>query len=78
MSPPLWLRFAATTMQRPFSELMLRHEDSVESVAFSPDGKQIVSGSRDKTARVWNADGSGTPLVFRGHADSVESVAFSP
>jgi len=31
------------------------HSDWVYSVAFSPDGKTIVSGSRDKTIKVWDA-----------------------
>ena len=31
----------------------MTHDDFVNSVAFSPDGKYVVSGSRDKTARVW-------------------------
>ena len=30
------------------------HTDQVNSVAFSPDGKRIVSGSHDKSVRVWN------------------------
>ena len=34
------------------------HSDSVNSVAFSPDGKTIVSGSSDVTIKVWDA---GTP-----------------
>ena len=29
------------------------HDDSVYSVAFSPDGKYVVSGGRDASARVW-------------------------
>ena len=31
------------------------HSDRVQSVAFSPDGKTIVSGSLDKTIKVWDA-----------------------
>ena len=33
----------------------LRHEGAVWSVAFSPDGRRVVTGSDDQTARVWEA-----------------------
>jgi WD40 repeat protein len=45
---------------------------------FSPDGTRIVTASYDKTARVWNADGTGKPLLLEGHQDVVYSAAFSP
>ena len=51
----------------------------VNSVAFSPDGRRIVSGGADNTVRVWDADTGqriGQPLT--GHTDGVTSVAFSP
>src|SRR5262249_4240089 len=54
------------------------HEGGVSSAAFSPDGQRIVTASQDKTARVWNADGTGEPLVLRGHEGWVVSAAFSP
>ncbi|KAJ6567929.1 hypothetical protein DFH09DRAFT_1033857 [Mycena vulgaris] len=55
------------------------HLNSVNSVAFSPDGTHIVSGSRDNTVRVWDAETQtqiGAPL--EGHTSWVRSVAFSP
>ena len=48
-------------------------------MAFSPDGHRIVSGSCDKTVRLWDAD-TGQPIgaPLTGHTDRVNSVAFSP
>jgi WD40 repeat protein len=54
------------------------HTDTVLSVAFSPDGKYMVTGSLDKTARLWNIASGAEVRIFTGHAGSVESVAFSP
>ena len=49
------------------------------SVAYSPDGRHIISGSRDRTIRIWDAKTGaivGKPLV--GHTSVVFSVAYSP
>jgi WD40 repeat protein len=54
------------------------HHDFVCSVAFSPDGNHIASGSKDSTVRVWDAH-TGDLIVgpFSGHNDEVFCVAFS-
>ena len=46
------------------AEKQSAHSDYVRSVAFSPDGKTIVSGSDDKTTKVWDA------INFRPHVES--------
>jgi len=51
----------------------------VRSVAYSPDGRHIISGSFDRTIRIWDADtGAAVSRPLEGHTDSVWSVASSP
>eukprot|EP00762_Andalucia_godoyi_P008561 ANDGO_01312.mRNA.1 Vegetative incompatibility protein HET-E-1 len=52
------------------------HSDAVQSVAFSPDGKRIASGSYDNTVKVWQ-DGQ-CIQTLSGHSSYVNGVAFSP
>lgn len=54
------------------------HTGRVWSVAFSPDGKRIVSGSFDKSLRVWDAVTGKSLMILQGHSDRVWSVAYSP
>jgi hypothetical protein len=55
------------------------HTDPVLSVSYSPDGTRIVTGSEDKTVRLWDAE-TGKPVgePLRGHTSWVNSVSFSP
>ncbi|KAJ1487645.1 hypothetical protein T484DRAFT_1785873 [Baffinella frigidus] len=32
------------------------HSDSITSIAFSPDGKRVVSGCHDKLIKIWNVE----------------------
>jgi WD40 repeat protein len=50
----------------------------VISVAFSPDGSTILTGSGDNTARLWEVTSGQLIHSFEGHSNSVLSVAFSP
>jgi WD40 repeat protein len=56
----------------------LTHEDGVYAVAFSPDGKTVLTGSVDNTARLWDAS-AGQPIgPTLTHENGVAAVAFSP
>ena len=54
------------------------HSDSVRSIAYSPDGTKIVSGSYDETIKIWDANTGKCLKTLEGHLSFVESVAFSP
>ncbi|MEI6286701.1 MAG: RING finger protein [Bacillota bacterium] len=58
-------------------ETLTGHSELVRSVAFSEDGKRLVSGSDDKTVKVWNL-ATGKSKDLSGHKGWVKSVAFSP
>jgi WD40 repeat protein len=54
------------------------HFGDVASVAFSPDGTRVVSGSADATVAVWDARTGKELLSLRGQAEEVTAVAFAP
>ena len=55
------------------------HTGSILSVVYSPNGARVVTGSSDKTIRIWDSESGaivGEPLT--GHSNGVDSVAYSP
>jgi WD40 repeat protein/tRNA A-37 threonylcarbamoyl transferase component Bud32 len=62
----------------PLGSPSFRHEDSVLAVAFSPDGRTMLTGCRDKKARLWDATTGHPYSQPLRHKDEVWAVAISP
>ncbi len=62
----------------PQSTTVQGHKYEVKSVAFSPNGSTIASGSKDKTMKLWDVATGELKATFEGHTDGINSVAFSP
>jgi WD40 repeat protein len=54
------------------------HKDIVNSIFFSPDGRYVLSGSNDKTLKLWNVITAECLRTFEGHEGRVNSVCCSP
>ena len=71
----IWIYNAQTYQE---IALLTGHTGRVTSIAFSPDGSVLASGSQDNTARLWDPMTGEHGLTLTGHTGSVNSVAFSP
>ena len=76
--PRGWSDLTLGALQSEVARVVLIHPEAVTSAAFSPDGQRIVTASFDMLVRIWRADGTGEPLILRGHEGAVWSAAFSP
>ncbi|HLF92744.1 MAG TPA: WD40 repeat domain-containing protein [Planctomycetota bacterium] len=54
------------------------HSDAVKAVAWSPDGRSLLTAGRDRTLASWDVATGKRLRVFEGHEGGVTSVAFSP
>ena len=54
------------------------HTKEINTVAITPNGKYVVSGSEDCTIRVWDFDTGGLASTLEGHKDSVNAIAITP
>ena len=54
------------------------HSSNVLGVAFSPNGKQLASVSKDSTVRVWEVDTGRSTAVLQGHGERVYGVQYLP
>jgi WD40 repeat protein len=59
-------------------ETIGHHEAPVASAVFAPVGSTLASGSKDRTAKIWDAASGHDERTLRGPLDIVNSVAYSP
>jgi WD40 repeat protein len=52
------------------------HSEYIRALVYSHDGSQLLTGSDDNTARLWNMSGNGV-MVLKGHTQSVRSARFN-
>ncbi|MEO0395383.1 MAG: TIR domain-containing protein [Cyanobacteria bacterium P01_A01_bin.137] len=62
----------------PVGQPIEGHEETINTVAFTPDGQRLVSGSDDRTLRIWDLQGNPVGPPIEGHTDDVNAIAFSP
>src|SRR6266498_1842040 len=78
----LWFTFVTTLTGGCAAQTRLvvqtGHSNNVSSVAFSPDGKTLASGSWDNTIKLWEVATGHELRALTGHSSYVTSVAFSP
>src|SRR5436853_4670978 len=60
------------------SRTLKGHQGSILSVAFSPNGATLASGSRDATIKLWNVQTGKAEKTLTEHKEDVYSVAYSP
>jgi WD40 repeat protein len=58
--------------------VMTGHSNTVNTVAFSPDGSRLASCSHDQTARLWDGNTGQLLAVLRGHTGGVDAGTFTP
>jgi len=59
-------------------QIIQGHNDRINSVAVTPDGKFILSASNDRTVRLWRAEDATCIQIFRGHSNRVNIIAVTP
>ena len=64
--------------QNLVSVIQKGHASVVKSTAFSHNGKYLVTGSRDKTAKLWERAGGSELRTLFGHQSTINAVIFSP
>lgn len=75
-TPPISSGTSTTTGKTNGAIVLSGHQDVVTSVDWSPDGTQLVSTSRDGTARIWSLANRQSSTTYTGHQGAVLTAAW--
>jgi len=53
------------------------HSEEISKVSFNPQGSKVLTGSSDKTARLWDVESGECDQILQGHSDEIFSCAFN-
>jgi WD40 repeat protein len=53
------------------------HSGCVNTIGFSPDGTRVITGSEDRTVKLWDTKTGAEVLTLKGHTESVQTASFS-
>ena len=70
-----WRKWSSNWGER---KLLIGHSGPISAIAFSPEGRRVLTGSGDGTARLWDAATGKAVAALAGHMGAVWAVAFSP
>jgi WD40 repeat protein len=68
----------ANESQKPEVVVQAGHRRAVRAVAFSPDGRWVVSGAKDNTIKIWDVNSGRLLRTLYGHGSAVNALAVSP
>ena len=71
-------KLAGGALSSQLRRVLSGHTAALTTIAFSPDGKRVVTASYDNTGRLWDAENGKEIAVLQGHEYPVFSAAFSP
>src|SRR5262249_7947451 len=69
---------ATDTAKRPELQVQVGHSSGINAVAFSPDGRFVLTGANDGFAILWSTETGAAVHRFAGHEWMVKTVAVSP
>lgn len=77
-APPELTGSSEASPRLPLLRTLQGHTRPVCALAFSPDGRTLATGSKDKTVRLWETDTGRMVWAQQAHAEEVNSIAMSP